>query len=441
MDELTVTIDSLAYGIFGVARTDRGVVFVPGVAPGEVARIRIIDDKRDYREAELVEILQPSAARRVPPCPYVPECGGCAWQHLDYPAQLEAKQAILRQTLARIGGLDGAALDIRRILASPQWAYRHRITLRVDGEQRLGFYQHRSRRLVEVARCLIADEAVNAHLDVARQWLRGVSTTVRRLEIVSARDRRVVLVGNAEGAFRHDDAYHERFLRAHPTVAGIELFGKGWRRTFGQPVVDLEIDGDLVLEGQGGFTQVNPDGNRRLVETVLDLAAPNKNDRVLDLYCGAGNFTLPLARRVREVLGVEANRASVVQARRNADRSGLTNCRFMERESAGAVRGLAASRDRFSLVVLDPPRAGAADVVEHLAALASDRLLYVSCNPATLARDLRHLTRLGFALGPIQPIDLFPQTYHIEAVVRLDVAIGTRRSAFGKASGAPKADD
>jgi 23S rRNA (uracil1939-C5)-methyltransferase len=422
MDELTVTIDSLAYGIFGVARTDRGVVFVPGVAPGEVARVRIIDDKRDYREAELVEILQPSPARRVPPCPYVRECGGCAWQHLDYPVQLEAKQAILRQTFERVGGLDGAALDIRPILASPQWAYRHRLTLRVDGEQRLGFYQHRSHRLVQIASCHIADEAVNAHLDAARRWLQGMSTTVRRLEIASARDRRVVFVGNAEGAFRHDDAYHERFLRAHPTVGGIVLFGKGWRRTFGKPVVDLEIDGDLVLESQGGFTQVNPDGNRRLVETVLDLAAPNEQDRVLDLYCGAGNFTLPLARRVREVLGVEADRTSVVQARRNADRSGLTNCRFMERESAAAARGLAAARDRFSLIVLDPPRSGAAHVVEHLPELASDRLVYVSCNPATLARDLRRLTRLGFAIGSIQPIDLFPQTYHIEAVVRLDRA-------------------
>jgi 23S rRNA (uracil1939-C5)-methyltransferase len=420
MDEITVTIDSLAYGIFGVARTDRGVVFVPGVAPGEVARVRIVEDKRDYREAELLEILEPSPARRIPPCPYVPECGGCAWQHLDYPAQLEAKESILRQTLARIGGLDGASLDIRPILASPEWAYRHRLTLRVDGAQRLGFYQHRSHRLVEIAGCQIADEAVNAHLGVAREWLRGVSTTVRRLEIASARDRRVVFVGNAEGAFRHDDAYHEKFLRAHPTVGGIVLFGKGWRRTFGKPVVDLEIDGDLVLESQGGFTQVNPEANRRLVETVLDLAAPNERDRVLDLYCGAGNFTLPLARRVREVLGVEADPASVAQARRNADRSRLTNCRFLERESGAAAHGLAASRDRFSLIVLDPPRSGAADVVEHLPALASDRLVYVSCNPATLARDLRRLTRLGFTLGPIQPIDLFPQTYHVEAVVRLD---------------------
>ncbi|HSD10174.1 MAG TPA: 23S rRNA (uracil(1939)-C(5))-methyltransferase RlmD [Candidatus Binatia bacterium] len=420
MDELTVTIDSLAYGIFGVARTDRGIVFVPGVAPGEVARVRIIEEKRDYREAELLEILEPSPVRRIPPCPYVPECGGCAWQHLDYPAQLEAKESILRHTIARIGGLDGASLDVRPILASPQWAYRHRLTLRVDGEQRLGFYRHRSHRLIEIARCRIADEAVNAHLDVAREWLRGVSTTVRRLEIASARDRRVVFVGNAEGAFRHDDVYHEKFLRAHPTVGGIVLFGRGWRRMFGKPVVDLEIDGDLILESQGGFTQVNPEANRRLVETVLDLAAPSERDRVLDLYCGAGNFTLPLARRVREVVGVEVDPASVGKARRNADRARLTNCRFVERESAAAARGLAASGDRFSLVILDPPRSGAANVVEHLAALASDRLVFVSCNPATLARDLRHLTRLGFALGPIQPVDLFPQTYHVEAVVRVD---------------------
>jgi 23S rRNA (uracil1939-C5)-methyltransferase len=419
MDEITVTIDSLAYGIFGVARTDRGVVFVPGVAKGEIVRVRIIENKRDYREAELLEILKPSPSRRTPPCPYVPECGGCAWQHLDYSAQLEAKESTLRQTLARIGGFDGASLDIRPILASPEWGYRHRLTLRVGGEQRLGFYQHRSHRLVEIARCRIADEAVNLHLDVARDWLRGVSTTVRRLEIASSRDRRVVFVANAEGAFRHDGAYHQKFLRAHPSVGGIVLFGKGWRRAFGKPLFDLEIEGGLVLESQGGFTQVNPEANRRLVETVLHLAAPNERDRVLDLYCGAGNFTLPLARRVHQVLGVEADPGSVAQARRNADRARLTNCRFLERASAAAARGLADSGDRFSLVVLDPPRSGAADVVAHLAALASDRLVYVSCNPATLARDLRRLAQLGFALGRVQPIDLFPQTYHVEAVAHL----------------------
>ncbi len=232
------------------------------------------------------------------------------------------------------------------------------MNLRVDGEQRLGFYQHRSHRLVEVATCRIADAAVNLHLAAAREWLRGASTEVRRLEIASARDARVAFVGNAEGFFRHDEAYHEKFLRTHATVSGIVLFGKGWRRVFGKPLVDFEVEPGLVLETQGGFTQVNPAGNRRLVETVVRFAAPSSSDRVLDLYCGAGNFTLPLARRTATVLGVESDPVSASQARHNADRAGLENCRFIQQDAWTAARGLATAGERYSLVDPRPAALG-----------------------------------------------------------------------------------
>lgn len=420
MDEITVTIESLGYGAFGVARTDRGVVFVPGAAPGDVARVRVVAEKRGYREAELIEVVTPSPARRRPPCRYVPECGGCGWQHLDYPAQLAAKQAILRDALTRLGGVTADALDVRPIVPSAEWGYRHRVTLRVAGEQRLGFYRHRSHRLVEIEFCPIADETVNAHLRVAREWLRGTSTSVRRLEIASSGPGCAVLVANAEGAFRHDDEYHEKFLRRRRTIGGIVLFGKGWRRTFGKPVVRLEVEDGSSIESEGGFTQVNPAGNRRLVDAVLALAAPQAADRALDLYCGAGNFTLPLARRARQIVGVESDPHSVTLARRNADRWGLANCRFIAQSAAAAAGALAAAGERFSLVVLDPPRSGALEALEPLATIASGRIVYVSCDPSTLARDVGRLTTLGFSLGPVQPIDLFPQTHHLESVVRLE---------------------
>jgi 23S rRNA (uracil1939-C5)-methyltransferase len=190
MSELVVTIESLAYGIFGVARTGEGVVLVPATAPGDVARVRIVADRRDHREAEVLEILQPSPERRMAPGPYVPRCGGCDWQHVSPRAQLEAKERIVRDALVRIGGLDPAMLNVRPIVPCAEWAYRHRLSLRVDGEQRLGFYQHRSHQLVEVTACRIADAAVNLHLSTARDWLRGTSTEIRRVEIASARDSR-----------------------------------------------------------------------------------------------------------------------------------------------------------------------------------------------------------------------------------------------------------
>ncbi|MGH7820365.1 MAG: class I SAM-dependent RNA methyltransferase, partial [Candidatus Binatia bacterium] len=324
------TIDSLAYGVFGVARTERGVVFVPGTAPGDVVRARIVAERRDHREAELLDVVRPSPDRRTPPCRYVPECGGCPWQHVSYPAQLAAKEAALRDALLRVGGFSAASLDLRPIVASSEWAYRHRATLRVDGEQRLGFYRHRSHRLVEIGECLIADSTVNAHLATAREWLRGVSTAVRRLEIAAAGSGEAVFVGNCEGAFRHDGEYHQKFLRTHPAVRGIVLFGSGWRRSFGDPRVELEVSG-FSLETRGGFTQVNPEGNHRLVELVVELAAPRPDERVLDLYCGSGNLTLPLSRRSGAVTGVELDASSLGDARRNADRAGLPNCRFVHR--------------------------------------------------------------------------------------------------------------
>ena len=261
MSELVVTIESLAYGIFGVARTGEGVVLVPATAPGDVARVRIVADRRDHREAEVLEILQPSPERAVPPCPYVPRCGGCDWQHVTRRAQLEAKERIVRDALVRIGGLDPAMLNVRPIVPCAEWAYRHRLSLRVDGEQRLGsFYQHRSHQLVEVTACRIAGyrrEPPSLH---RARLLRGTSTEIRRLEM---RRRAIPGLPSSETRkepFRHDEAYHEKFLRGHPTVNGIVLFGKGWRRVFGEPLADLEVEDGLVLETQGGFTQVNPGG-------------------------------------------------------------------------------------------------------------------------------------------------------------------------------------
>ncbi|MEA2624671.1 MAG: rRNA (uracil1939-C5)-methyltransferase [Candidatus Binatota bacterium] len=419
-DVIECRIESLAHGIFGVARSDRGTVLVPAVAPGDRARVRIVGEPSGHREGELVELLEPSPVRREPPCRYVPECGGCTWQHVEYPAQLAAKEASLRRELVRGGGFRDQELEILPIVPSSEWSYRQRVNLRVGGEQRLGFYQHRSHRLVEIDHCLIADDVVNRHLSTAREWLRGVSTTIRRLEVASSGDGRVTLVANAEGPFRHDGEYHAKFVRERSGVAGIVIFGSGWRHSFGAPRIRLEVDDGIVIETASGFTQVNPDANRALVAAVLAAAAPAPTDRVLDLYCGAGNLTLPLARKVSEVIGVDVDSQGIGDARRNADRADIGNCRFVQQSAPAAARGLAAEGERFTLIVIDPPRAGAREVVDHLPLLGADRLVYVSCNPATLARDLRVLAHHGYRPGSIQPIDLFPQTYHLEIVARVD---------------------
>lgn len=415
-------VDSLAYGPYGVGRVAGRVVFVPFTAPGDEGEIAIVEEKKGYAIGSLLSLSQPSQLRRTPPCPYLPRCGGCPWQHLSYQEQLKAKEQLLREHLRRIGGLSDPPL--LPIIPSPnEWGYRHRLRLRFDDEKRLGFYQARSHEVVEIATCLIAEEVVSAHLSLAREWLVSLRTMVRRVEIVAqGLAPRVILLGNAEGSFHAaDGAVSVAFLHAHPSIAGLVLFGRRWRRAWGDArvILDPGVDGLSVRVSQGGFTQVNPAGNRELITVLLGLGEFHSEQRVLELYCGAGNFSLPIARRVRELVGVEQNGTSVADAVKNAREQGLTNCRFLWASARKSVRDLARREENFDVVVLDPPRAGATEVMADLPQLRAQQVLYVSCHPATLARDVRALIGHGYRVHRVQPLDLFPHTYHVETVVVL----------------------
>jgi 23S rRNA (uracil1939-C5)-methyltransferase len=215
-----------------------------------------------------------------------------------------------------------------------------------------------------------------------------------------------------------DRAPSERLLASEPSVRGVVLAGPGGRLVAGDPTVRVPLEADLEIEVPADvFTQVNPAANRLLVASLLALGRFCAGERVLDLYCGAGNFTLPLARRGVLVHGVERDPAAVAAGRANAERLGLGGARF---ECAAVAEALSNAADEAAdAVVLDPPRAGAADVIAALAALRAGRILYVSCDPATLARDVRALVQRGYQLARVQPIDLFPQTYHVESVAEL----------------------
>ena len=203
-------------------------------------------------------------------------------------------------------------------------------------------------------------------------------------------------------------------------VAGIVVAGPGWRRHWGETTLSFVVDGDLRLRHDADtFGQVNPDGNRRLVDELLSWETFGARDRVLELYAGAGNLTLPIARRVRRVTAVEASRKLVRNGRRNAEDNRLHNVRWLRQDADRAVDELVRQGRRFTTIVLNPPRHGAKEVVARLPALGARRILYVSCNPATLARDLRELAAQGFALRRVRPVDLFPQTFHVETLAEL----------------------
>jgi 23S rRNA (uracil1939-C5)-methyltransferase len=415
-------IDALSYGPYGIGRVDGKAVMVPHTAPGDKVEARILASQARYEIGELVRILDPSPQRQTPPCPYVGICGGCSWQHLRYHAQLQAKQKSIEDSLHRIGKL--ADFDVRPIIPSAaEYHYRRRIRLQVGADNRLGFYGASSHQLVEIEACLIADERLNGVLEILRRWSRAINTTIEHLELATGDEPgQIVAVAEAAGSFvPRDQTACANLVGANGAVHGLVVAGRDWRRVWGEPRISVKLqDGVSLAVDADVFTQVNPAGNRRVLDELLAAARFRKTDRVLELYCGAGNFTIPVARQSKEVVAVEGHRPAIANGKLNAQRNGLGNIRWISAAVPKALAELRKRREKFSTIILDPPRTGAKGMESDLAALGADMILYVSCNPATLARDLAAIVKHGYKLRKVQPIDLFPQTYHVEALALME---------------------
>jgi 23S rRNA (uracil1939-C5)-methyltransferase len=410
---LEVVVERLAYGPDALARHEGRVVFVPYVAPGDRVRVRIVESRAGFLRAELCDVVVAGPDRTEPRCPVFGQCGGCQWQHLAPAAQRAAKAGIVAEQLARLGGLRD--VDVRPPLSAAEpWAYRARISLLVEGRL-LGFRRARSHALLEIDDCAIADPALVAHLGVARTWVAALRAVPARVTLARAPGGVVLLAGTRRRPGPADVDVTEGLLARHASVRGAILAGAGARTVVGDPHLLVPLEPDLQLEVPAdAFTQVNPSANPLLVATVLELAGVGAGGRALDLYCGAGNFTLPLARRGADVLGIERNAVAVDAGRTNAARLGTAGARFACGPVASELQRV--PTHALDAVVLDPPRAGAADLVPQLVMRRPVRVVYVSCDPATLARDARGLVAGGYRVARVQPVDLFPQTYHIETV-------------------------
>ena len=417
-NEITLEIASLSHGPYGIGRTDGKAVMVPKTAPGDKVAVRIVESKPCYAVGELLRVIEPSALRQAPPCPFVNECGGCPWQHIRYDAQLKAKRQNVESALRRIGRLDG--FELRPIIPPPQeYRYRRRIRLQCDSLGKLGYFRAASHELIEIDDCLIADEKLTGCIVPLRRWVRELQTAMEFVEIVTGDEPdQIVVVGKSGGEFFARDVMAcERLRDEAGAIGGLILHGPNWRRTWGRTAISLIVEDDLCLRVDAdAFTQVNPAANRKMVSELLAAAEFQSQDRVLELYCGAGNFTLPIARRVSEVVAVEGSRPSLQNGKLNAQRNGLENIRWLCAAVPAALDKLKQRREKFSKLILDPPRAGAKGLVAELAWFGAERILYVSCDPATLARDLGALGKHGYKLRMAQPIDLFPHSFHVEVL-------------------------
>ncbi|MGD9764243.1 MAG: 23S rRNA (uracil(1939)-C(5))-methyltransferase RlmD [Candidatus Binatia bacterium] len=411
----------MAYGPHAVTRDAGKVLFVRGAAPQERVEVAVREEHDRFAFADVVSVLQPSPARRVPPCEYLPHCGGCPWQHLDPGAQRAAKRQIVAEQLRRLGGLEVA---VEPVLAAPrEFGYRRRVKLRVANGA-IGYHAAASHAIVPVGHCLLAEPPVDAAMAALPDLLAGARSAIRRLEIVNGGSGGgVVVVGEVEGPFEAaDEAHATAWLEGFAAVSGLVLRGRKWERTWGDPLVALSTsDASPLKVHAAGFTQVNSAANQLLVDTVLRLADPHPGQRILDLYAGAGNLSLPLRRAGAEVTAVERDARATRDARRNAEAEPGPPLQAIAQRAERAVAQLAAAGERFDVVILDPPRSGAQACIEALRALGVPRLIYVSCDPATLARDLRALVP-PYAVDVVQPIDMFPQTYHVEIVLRAALA-------------------
>jgi 23S rRNA (uracil1939-C5)-methyltransferase len=416
-NNFTLEIESLAYGPYGIGRIDHQVLMIPATVPGDKIAAQVTHWKGSYAIGQIRELLQRSPWRQTPPCPYVNECGGCPWQQVQYPAQLKSKEQSVSDALRRIGKLDG--FELRPIIASPrEYHYRRRIRLQCDKTKRMGFYRAFSHDLVEIDRCLIADNGLNKVLHPLRAWMSALDTAIKQVEIVSGDDpHEIVAVGKVAGEFiQRDDFACERFLN-QTGINGLILYGENWRKEWGQTTVSIRNDDGTGLKVEGSvFTQVNAEGNRLLLKELLQAGGFEKNDQLLELYSGAGNFTLSLAKRAHNVVAVESYRQSIDSGKRSAQFNGIENIRWICAPGPAALERLAKQRQRFSKIILDPPRAGAKGIERDLASFGAQKILYVSCNPATLARDLSALACHGYKLTLVQPIDLFPHTFHVETL-------------------------
>jgi len=429
-----VHIEKLAFGGNGVGRIAGKVCFVPLSCPGDELLVKVTSEKRSYLNAGIVEIITPSPHRVVPPCPLFGSCGGCNWQHIAYPLQVDAKRQILAESLWR--GARVPDEKVAEIVRAPeQFGYRSRVQFKLyAGESKLqiGFYRQGSHFVEDATQgCPIVMPIINDALLCLRDVLSAFPEPAAIPQInIDCGEQGCVAIINYNGrdpdkAAAFFEKYHCSlgpltgvFLQAGQKTLPRRVSGSG-TLAYSMPGAGIDASTCSLTFRPGGFSQVNSAQNRSMLNIVRQFANFGGHEKVLDIYCGNGNFSLPLAGEVAGITGIEEYGDSISSAIDNCRLNGIDSAEYIVSDAARGVRRLAESDLQYDVVILDPPRSGAADTVGAISLLNPEKIIYISCDPSTLARDCGIMSAGGYSVIQSIPVDMFPQTYHLESITLL----------------------
>ncbi len=445
-DIVTVEAVDLSVNGEGIGRYLGYTLFVPGMLPGEEAHVKVLKTGKSFGFGKVEKLVKASPERVEPLCPVFGKCGGCSLQHLSYEGQLSYKRSKVQAAMERIGGFEG--LDVLPAIgASDPWHYRNKVQYPVreeHGELKIGYYAKNSHRIVETPVCYIQSRDNETIVGVVRRWMErhGIAGynellhkgVVRHLLIrrsglhrsyhvtLVCRKEKVPFIDELIHAFEHLDSVKVTGLCVNVNKEKTNvILGEKTVCVWGEPDFEDAI-GDVKFRiSPQSFYQVNPEQTLKLYEKAVEYAALGSDDTVVEAYCGIGTITLFLAQKAKSVVGVEIVEKAVEDARKNAELNGMENVAFYAGEAETVIPELYESEGlKADVVVVDPPRKGCEEaLLDTIVAMAPKRLVYVSCDPATLARDCKYLAEIGFSVVEVQPVDMFPMTGHVETVVRL----------------------
>lgn len=404
---MEIEIDSLALGGYGLGRREGKVIFVPYGVPGDLLDVEVTEDHRDYAFARIAGIKKPSPHRVTPPCPVFGSCGGCQWLHIDYPTQLRAKETLAKRELRKVLENDRAFQHI--IPSEPHIEYRTRANLRLSKDQ-IGFYQEKSHQVVAMGHCPVITSIMNRALLTFYHHLKELRE-VKEIDLFSHGGEKTLLISmKSRGRLKAIHQIFHALKEDSQGQIGLRVLWKGKASHLGPRTMEEEILGYKLLIGHDTFFQNNRFLRESLAALVLEQATPWLNREILELYAGVGTFTLPLVKAGARVTAVEGHVPSAQLLKENVPQ--------IEIWEASCEKALEMLQDRtFPLVIIDPPRPGCTPAVRQaIAKLAPQAIIYVSCNPATMARDMAQWKEKGYRLTSLQPLDMFPHTGHVEVM-------------------------